>query len=314
MSTPRPVMFRAGAVPGGAPQFAPAASGPVVLLADCSEFQPDIADAAYLRWSKAIVFRAMYGTTVDRAWYGGARRDALHAGGALFTGIYQYLAAGQDAAAQAHALVSLVGNLRPGEKLICDLEEGPAGQQAARWRQWSAVITAAYGAAADPWLYSGLSFAAAAGLDPQWEAAYRATEPGGNHLLWQFTDAYPVPGVGTADCSRFNGTTGELAAHGWQAAPARPPARPPGKPVTPAPVPNWTETIMQQLPELRQGATGTYVKTVQFQLGERGHSVAVDGSFGSLTAAAVRAVQSAFKVAVDGVVGPATWGVLLGVQ
>jgi hypothetical protein len=223
MSTPRPAMFRAGAVPGAAPQFAPAASGPSVLLADISEFQPDIADAAYLAWSKGVVIRALYGTTADRAWYGGARRADLHAGGAKFVGIYGYLVAGQDAAAQARALVSLVGNLRLGEKLICDIEEGPAGAQAARWRQWSAVITAAYGRAADPWLYAGESFAGSAGLDPQWEAAYRATEPGGGHLLWQFTDAYPVPGVGTADCSVFHGTVAQLAAHGWQAAPVEPP-------------------------------------------------------------------------------------------
>jgi len=74
---------------------------------------------------------------------------------------------------------------------------------------------------------------------------------------------------------------------------------------------NWTEQIMQQLPELRQGATGTFVRTVQFQLGERGHPVTVDGSFGIETLAAVKTVQSAFRVAVDGTVGPVTWGILI---
>jgi hypothetical protein len=221
-----PVAFRAGAVTGAAAaeQFAPAATAGGVLLSDISAWQPDIADAAYLAWSRAVAIRAMYGTITDRAWYGGARRDNLHAGGARFVGLYQYLTAGQDAAVQAHALVSLVGNLRQGEKLVCDIEEGPAGQQAARFRQWSAVITGAYGAAAEPWLYAGLDFAAAAGLDPQWEAAYRNTEPGGNHLLWQFSETYPVPGVGIADCSLFRGTIDQLAALGWQATPAPPPA------------------------------------------------------------------------------------------
>lgn len=226
-------MFRAGNDDPGAAASAravPQFTGPYTLLADVSEYQPDIADAAYLRWSKAIAFRAMYGTTVDRAWYGGARRDGLHAGGARFVGIYGYLRAGQDAAAQAHALVNLVGHLRQGEKLVCDIEEGPPGEQASRWRQWSAVITAAYGAAADPWLYAGLSFAGSAGLDPQWEAAYRAAEPPGNHLLWQFSASYPVPGVGITDCNRFRGTIDELAAHGWQAVPVKPPA----------PAPDWT--------------------------------------------------------------------------
>jgi hypothetical protein len=224
-----PVMFRAGAVTGAAaaPQIAPAATSPGVLLSDISEFQPNIADAAYLAWSKAIAFRAMYGTTVDRAWYGGARRDDLHAGGARFVGLYQYLRAGQDAGEQAHALAGLVGNLRAREKLICDIEEGPPGQQAARWRQWSAVITGVYGAAAEPWLYAGLSFAAAAGLSPQWLAAYRNTEPAGNHLLWQFSETYPVPGVGIADCSLFRGTIDQLASLGWQGTPVPPPQPPP---------------------------------------------------------------------------------------
>jgi hypothetical protein len=213
-------MFRAGAVAGAAavPQFAPAAASPGILLSDISAWQPDIADAAYLAWSKAIAFRAMYGTSVDRAWYGGARRDNLHAGGARFVGIYQYLTAGQDAAVQAHALVGLLGNLRTGEKLVCDIEEGAPAEQAARFRQWSAVITGAYGRAADPWLYAGLDFAAAAGLSPQWLAAYRNAEPAGNHRLWQFSAAYPVPGVGIADCSLFHGTIDELAALGWQTA------------------------------------------------------------------------------------------------
>ncbi len=78
------------------------------------------------------------------------------------------------------------------------------------------------------------------------------------------------------------------------------------------PASNWTETLMQSLPELRQGATGTYVRTVQFQLGEHGRPVKVDGSFGPVTLAAVKALQSAARIGVDGVVGPATWGTLFG--
>jgi hypothetical protein len=218
-----PVMFRAGAARGEASARAAAMLPQGILLGDISEFQPDLHDAAYLAWSRAMVIRALYGTTVDRAWYQGGRRDALHAGGAVFVGIYAYLSAWQDAAVQARALVNLAGPLRSGEKLICDIEEGPPGEQAGRWRQWSEVITGAYGQAADPWLYAGLSFSQAAGLNPQWVAAYRATEPSGNHLLWQFSASYPVPGVGVADCSRFNGTIGQLAAHGWQGTPASPP-------------------------------------------------------------------------------------------
>ena len=77
---------------------------------------------------------------------------------------------------------------------------------------------------------------------------------------------------------------------------------------------HWTEQIMQELPELRQGATGTYVRTVQFQLGEHGHPVKVDGSYGPVTGQALRAFQTASGIAADGVVGPQqTWPKLLGV-
>ena len=77
---------------------------------------------------------------------------------------------------------------------------------------------------------------------------------------------------------------------------------------------DWTEQIMQQLPTLQQGATGTYVRTVQFQLGEHGHPVKVDGALGPVTDQALRAFQAASGITADGVVGPAqTWPKLLGV-
>lgn len=294
-----PVAFRAGGEPRGVPAFGAA---PSVLLADVSEFEPQINDPIYLHWSRAVIIRAAYGDAHDdAAWYGGARRDALHKGGARFIGIYQYLVAGQDAAAQAHALIRLVGKLRPGEKLICDLEEGN-GNQLARYRQWSAVIAAAYGTSdgAKPWLYSGLDFAATHGLHADWLAAYQGTEPATPHLLWQFSPSYPVPGVGLADCSVFRGTIDQLASYAYGGKPAPPPS--PG---------NWQEVMMRELPELRQGASGEDVRTVQALCGARGQSVAIDGRFGVRTEQAVRACQDAAKVAVDGVVDPTTWTVLV---
>jgi peptidoglycan hydrolase-like protein with peptidoglycan-binding domain len=86
-----------------------------------------------------------------------------------------------------------------------------------------------------------------------------------------------------------------------------------GTPAPPTTV-NWTETLMQQLPELRQGATGTFVRTAQFQLGERGHKVAVDGAFGGDTLRALKACQAAARTVQDGVIGPVTWSALFGVQ
>ncbi len=67
---------------------------------------------------------------------------------------------------------------------------------------------------------------------------------------------------------------------------------------------------------LRQGSTGNAVRTAQFWLAVAATGYpslpapAVDGSFGSGTAAAVRAFQQLFGLTVDGVIGPATWNTL----
>lgn len=229
------VPFRAGA--GETPPLAAtgelvtarlaSSASSIVLLADVSEWQPDIADTTYLRWSQAIVIRALYGTRVDKAWYGGARREALHAGGARFIGIYAYIT-GEDITAQARALISLLGKLRPGEKIIADIEEGTGSQQA-RWVTWANAVNAALGD--PPWDYSGLNFAAAHGLQPvTWVAAYGTREPDPPHQLWQFTDAFTVPGVGTVDCSVFHGSIDDLAALAYQG--TRPPDKWHGEYVT----------------------------------------------------------------------------------
>ena len=63
-------------------------------------------------------------------------------------------------------------------------------------------------------------------------------------------------------------------------------------------------------PKLRQGDRGAAVKTLQSELNASGASIAVDGVFGSGTASAVRALQSAAGIGVDGVVGPKTWNAL----
>jgi hypothetical protein len=193
----------------------PEFSGSFVLLADVSEFQPNIVDAVYLNWSKAIIIRAAYGDAHDdKAWFGGQRRDFLHAGGVRFLGIYQYIVASQDPVQQAGALSALVGSLRPGERIIGDLEEG-TGDQSGRWLAWSSEIKKLLGQM--PWNYSGLNFAAAHGIAPvDWVAAYQAPEPTVAHKLWQFTDAFTIPGVGSADCSVFHGTIEQLAALGFQ--------------------------------------------------------------------------------------------------
>lgn len=64
-------------------------------------------------------------------------------------------------------------------------------------------------------------------------------------------------------------------------------------------------------PLVRQGDQDHPVRTLQWLLRARGHSVAVDGIFGPLTDAAVRAFQRQKGLVVDGIVGPYTWAALI---
>ncbi len=64
-------------------------------------------------------------------------------------------------------------------------------------------------------------------------------------------------------------------------------------------------------PQIRQGAKEHPVPTLQYLLSARGHAVTVDGSFGTRTDAAVRDFQRQKQLAVDGIVGPATWSALI---
>ena len=70
------------------------------------------------------------------------------------------------------------------------------------------------------------------------------------------------------------------------------------------------------VPVLRNGSAGAAVKSLQTLLIGYGYSCGgygVDGKFGAATEAAVRTFQKASGLMVDGIVGPATWGKLLGV-
>ena len=65
-----------------------------------------------------------------------------------------------------------------------------------------------------------------------------------------------------------------------------------------------TETA---LPVLRNGSSGSAVRTLQYMLRASGRTVTADGVFGSGTESAVRSYQSAHGLTVDGVVGNNTW-------
>lgn len=57
----------------------------------------------------------------------------------------------------------------------------------------------------------------------------------------------------------------------------------------------------------RPGDTGERVTSLQYLLGSRGATLAVDGSYGSATENAVRAFQTTNRASVDGVAGNQTW-------
>lgn len=80
-----------------------------------------------------------------------------------------------------------------------------------------------------------------------------------------------------------------------------------------APQPTWQEIMMQQLPTLQQGATGAAVRTVQGLCVARNHMITVNGVFNPVTEAAVKNIQANANITVDGIVGPQTWPVLMGI-
>jgi peptidoglycan hydrolase-like protein with peptidoglycan-binding domain len=72
-----------------------------------------------------------------------------------------------------------------------------------------------------------------------------------------------------------------------------------------------TAASVLPFPLVRKGDQNHPVKTLQYLLRARGHTVTVDGIFGPETDAAVRAFQQPRGLAVDGIVGPNTWGALI---
>jgi|HubBroStandDraft_6_1064221.scaffolds.fasta_scaffold00062_87 hypothetical protein len=106
--------------------------------------------------------------------------------------------------------------------------------------------------------------------------------------------------IGGADLDIHEGTVADFGQ--WlPAASGQPPAP------KPAPAPNWTETLMQTLPTLSQGATGEDVRTLQGALVARHFVLTVDGVFGAATKMTLVNFQHAAGLTADGVAGPATW-------
>ena len=72
-----------------------------------------------------------------------------------------------------------------------------------------------------------------------------------------------------------------------------------------------TTAAISPWPLVREGDQEHPVQTLQYLLRARGHNLTVDGIFGPVTAAAVRAFQQQEGLSVDGIVGPVTWSALI---
>ena len=93
---------------------------------------------------------------------------------------------------------------------------------------------------------------------------------------------------------------------------------PPSPAPEPAPAPaRETAVFTVELPEIRRGDSGQYVKDAQGLLEAHGCTVGwygIDGDFGAGTEQAVRNFQTAYRLVVDGIIGPETWKALLEVR
>lgn len=174
---------------------------PDLLIPDVSEYQT----VDFSVFSGPIIVRAHNSSRPDRKW-------AEHAAGASrqpWWGAYQYLTKTADPAAAARAFLATLGGYRPNVTIL-DLEEGD-GDQRSRQHAWLSVMA---GDPARDWTYSGDYFARSRGVIVEWVAAYGQQEPSQAHLLWQFTDCYPFPGISPSPCdgSIFHGSLDNLLA------------------------------------------------------------------------------------------------------
>ena len=69
-------------------------------------------------------------------------------------------------------------------------------------------------------------------------------------------------------------------------------------------------TAMNRLPTLRFGDRGNSVRILQQLLISKGYPIGIDGDFGVLTEATVKAFQSRRGLTPDGIVGSRTWRAL----
>ena len=178
-----------------------------LLIGDVNDAHPVTGWAAYTAFSPVLIAKATQGTTFVASTFAEHRAGAAQHGLRAF-GMYHFWQPGDDPVAQAEHAVATVGSLRdaPLEWLVLDVE---SGTDMADYHAFCVHADAALGRTT--WLYGGQQLTAASTPRPRWIARYYdqtpdpAHAPGIGETLWQFADAYAVPGVGAADCSVYRG-------------------------------------------------------------------------------------------------------------
>jgi peptidoglycan hydrolase-like protein with peptidoglycan-binding domain len=190
------------------------------------------------------------------------------------------------------------------------------------YAQQSRGVSLARAAAINPWQrpsFSANGFIDAGAIDPTAPPTLRQGSTGAFVSQWQNilkTTADGKFGPQTTSLTRqfqaLKGLTadGIVGPNTWKAglvsiaAPISTPVSVPGLPPVSVPglPPVVSAPIANAMPTIRQGSTGTAVKTWQAIVG-----VPVDGQFGPQTATATRAWQSKNGLTADGIVGPNTW-------
>ncbi len=256
---------------------------------------------AYVKATEGIGYVS---DTFDQQYGGSATAGLLH-------GAYHFaLPDRSDGATQADYFVAHGGGwANDGKTLpgVLDIEYNPYGATCYGLSQsamvdWVGQFRDEYRAKTGryPMIYAGLNwwtectgdYAGFAATDPLWTAHYAATVgtlPAGwsNYTIWQFAGSGDLPG----DQNVFAGNLADLRSFAA------------GDPTLPG---------SHSWPTVRQGQSGRQVSTVQYLLTAQGASLTVDGQFGSATAAAVSAFQSAHGLSADGIVGTTTWQALAG--
>jgi MYXO-CTERM domain-containing protein len=205
------------------------ADGPTVAGIDVSKWQgaidwPAVADAGI----QFAFIRTTHGVGTIDEYFDDNWRQAREVG--IVRGPYQYLAADQDPIAQADLMLSMIGQLEPGDlPPVLDVED-PNGIPApatyvANVRAWMDHVEAALGVR--PIIYTGKYYwqdhlaSSNAFVDyPLWLAQYRdgcpdTPTPYTRWAFWQHTSTGHVTGIsGNVDRDWFNGTLDDLRALG----------------------------------------------------------------------------------------------------